>query len=462
MSSFHSLPAEIQGMIFDIIHKDEWRTGQYAAVNRCWQDYFERKNFKSLEISRLEVQNLKRIVTPRRQVFVKHIWYRILLDKYIYDMTKVEEKPKVLWEADSRFTQSIQSMWGVLKDWDARNSLTFELTAYSPVSDWSDLIDRRENTWEKDFAAYRLHKKSGSKEPYSYPDDPLKLYVEKDKEFISPSFRRYWWALRRNLMGWKSLEFTSKQSYNEEVYFIRDPIVLPTVSVISKFLIRRTNFRQFCPDALSQIFDSLRNIQDITIERWVSMVADDETAWCRKARRTFAEDLPMTVKTLSLSGNRCPIFHSWPSSRVRRRKCLAKILRRHSKSLENLHLSDIIEAEDFLSLSQESLFQVPRWKELEALILTTEAFVYNTSDRSSMESLLCAAARAARRMPRLKELEIRSSRSNECFFRFEIVDTIANLTWSGPVLDSSQIMRDWQRTSAWRDTADIRTTGFDI
>ncbi|KAF9765313.1 hypothetical protein IL306_002400 [Fusarium sp. DS 682] len=493
MFRFRALPAEVQTMVFDNLYKDEWSTAVYAFVHRDWQDYFERKNFKSLAINQLAINDFKRIVTPRRQAFVEHLWFRVIFVGYFYDTTKVEEAPKVLWKADRTFTLGIQDLWDALLDWDERNKITLELSAFAP-SDWTDFIP--ENTFDKDFLQYRHHKESGSREPYSFPD-PLKDYIKNHKGFTGPGISssnaggmlRYWTALRRNLMGWEPIEFTSKKSWNEELYFKRDPITLPSVSVISKFLIRRTQFRQICPEALGQIFDSLKGIKDISIERWACMYAHEETKWCRKARATFAENLPVTLRTLSLSGERCHVFTSWTSSDIDRNSRLAKDIRYHSRHLEHLHLSGITDAEDFLDIfshdeSQNSLYEIPRWHDLETLVLTTEAFGYDTNDgntddddaddndadgndisndtRLKIENMLCAAARAARRMPRLREFEIRSIRDGECFFRFEIVAAVAEITWSGPILDSSEIMREWQRTAAWRDTTDVRANKFAI
>ncbi|KAH7248679.1 uncharacterized protein BKA55DRAFT_540104 [Fusarium redolens] len=463
MPRFHSLPPEIQDMILQEVSREP-STAPYAVVCKAWQDFFERKNFKSLAINQRDLPCLSRIVTPRRQGFVKQIWYRIFLPNHTTRTLKTFEKPRVLWRADKVFTSSILNLWDILSLWSPQNRITFELSAFS-YCDWAHIM-RPERIFERDLAEYKVHKKLELRKPYHY-DNPHEPYVDQYRLFSSPNIdhrmRTHWNALRHDLLGWKNIEFTTAADEKTVPWYTEEDNILPSVPIISKFLIRRTQFRQFCPWTLSEIFDSLENIEGITIERWASVDAEDETYWNQGAHVAYAMDLPVSVKSLSINGEKCRAFQDWASSDVKWRRGLAKSIRQYSKNLEHMSVTDIIDAKDFLrrfrtSLPEEEFDSLRRWPDLQVLTLSTDLF--ETQDRDQIENLLCAAARAARKMPKLRTFEIRSSKDAQCLFRYNIVQAIAEITWSGPIVDSTEIMKEWEKTSAWRNNRDVRTNDF--
>ncbi|KAF4415791.1 hypothetical protein FACUT_13104 [Fusarium acutatum] len=461
---FHSLPPEIQGMILQEVSRD-LSTAAYAAVCKAWQHFFEQKNFRSLAIDQHELTTFRNIVTPRRQRFVKHIWYRILLP--VHDSLhespgrKTSEDPSVLWGADNSFTECIFRLWDIISLWHPENSITLELSAFS-YQDW-DHVTEDKRVFERDLAAYKAHKKSESKEPYHY-DNPQGPYVEQYGLWGLPNvdwrLRDYWKALTCDLLGWEDIKFTTapENHGNNVQYFKEEDAILPSVPIVSKFLIRNTQFRQIWPPTLLQMFESFDNVEDITIERWASVTLERESRWTDYAAKAFAIELPVTVKTLSVNREKCAVFQNWAIRQVRDREALAKHLRQWFKNLEHLSVVDIIDARHFLDIfrtyvTDEDLRSLIRWPYLKTLTLTTNLF--KTRKREKIEQLLCCAARAARKMPKLQTLEIRSSRDPQCLFRYNIVNSIAEITWSGPVVDSTEIMKEWRKTSAWRNNAGV-------
>ncbi|KAF5618846.1 hypothetical protein F25303_12954 [Fusarium sp. NRRL 25303] len=457
---FHSLPPEIQVMILQDVSL-ETSTAPYAAVCRAWQYFFEEKNFRSLAIRQFDLSTFREVITPRRQQFVKHIWYRIVLPSRLDPANKYFEHPAVLWRADKRFTECIFRLWDIISLWKPENRITLELSAFS-FNDW-DQVTKQQRIWDLDLAAYKVHKGLQSKEPYHY-DEPHAPYIEQYSLWGLPNtqwrLRDYWEALTYDLLGWEDIEFTTADEGDGDnvPYYIEEDAILPSVPVVSKFLIRNTQFRQIWPVTLSQIFESFDNIENITVERWASVDSSRESKWTNYASKAFAIELPVTVKTLFINGEKCAVFQKWTSKEVRFREDLATHLRQWSKNLEHISILDIIDARHFLGIfhtyvTDEDLQQLIRWPCLKTLTLTTDLF--ETQKRKTIQNLLCWAARAARKMPELRTLEIRSSRDAQCFFRYNIVKSTAEITWSGPVVDSTLIMKEWEKTSAWRNNHDI-------
>ncbi|KAF5976125.1 hypothetical protein FBULB1_7113 [Fusarium bulbicola] len=460
---FHSLPPEIQDMILQDVSREP-STAVYAAVCKPWQHFFEQKNFRSLAIAQHDMSNFRGIVTPRRQRFVKHIWYRIILPVHSGPQDnpgrKTAEEESVLWGADKRFTDSIFRLWDIISRWEPENRITLELSAFS-YDDW-DHITEDERAFERDLAAYKAHKKSESREPYRC-DNPQGPYVEQYDLWGLPNaswrHRDNWEVVTYDLLGWKDIEFvTAAENDLVSKYFIEEDAILPFVPIVSKFLIRNTQFRQFWPRTLCQMFESFDNIEDITIERWASATPDGESQWIEYAAKTFAEELPITVKKLLIQGEKCAVLHNWKAGQLVNREALAKDLRQWSKSLEHMSVVDIIDARHFLDIfriyvTDEDLDTLIRWPYLETLTLSTDLF--KTQKRRKIEKLLCWAARAARKMPRLQTFEIRSSSDPQCLFRYNVVEARAEITWSGPVVDSTRIMMEWEKTSAWRNNVGV-------
>ncbi|KAF5561916.1 hypothetical protein FNAPI_3463 [Fusarium napiforme] len=462
---FHSLPAEIQCMILEEVSREPSTAG-YAVVCKGWQDFFESKNFKSLAFQQEDLPVFKdALVPPRRQGYVKHIWYRIRLpnsNPKKSDTIKTAEKLNVTFRADKVFTGAVLGLWDKISLWNPQNRITLELSVYA-YDDWHKGM-RLQRIFERDLDAYKVHKKSESREPYHY-DDPHMPYIVKYSVLRVPTAdrrtRNEWNAHRRNLIGWKDVRLTtamrgmdsSNKEYNNEELW-----PLPRVPIVSKFLIRNTQFRRIYPETLRQMFESFPNLEDIKMDRWALVGADEETEWTKQAGEAFAEKLPASVKTLSMSRQKSTVFHDWTSRDIDKREVLGKRFRQYTKNLEHCSLMQIIDAKDFLNLftpsdKGEDLQLFLRWKYLETLTLSTDSF--RSRNQKNIENLLCDAARAARRMRNLQTLEIISSTDPHCMFQYKIVEAKGVIKWSGPVVNSTRIMKEWEKTSDWRNNVDV-------
>ncbi|KAF4992344.1 hypothetical protein FGRMN_7237 [Fusarium graminum] len=477
MPRFNSCPPEIQHMILGFV-PDSSSVANYVTVCKTWQCFFEAKTFKSLILHQDDTNDFSSIVKGHRKSFLKHLWLRVTLREYLTQICKVEESPKVLWEANNIFTTSISNLWDILSKWDAPQyegqGLTFELSVHSP-SDWAEYI-KEDSSTENDMPMYKEYLATGSTDPYRNILDVHSEYkrlqdtMTDDRLRIPPFLQvSFWMTTTDNLLGWKPLCFnngTTRPSNNNSTYGSKGRAIptskqntdedeerqLPEVPAITKLLIRRQSFRGICPTALGSIIESLPNIQEIHVERWRCAEPSDEKMWCRGANITFGMDLPPSLKTLSLYGETSRLFHTWDSNDVNATS-LSKSLRQYTKHLENLSVSHLIDAKEFLrpfwtANSDTATASLPKWKNLKTLSLTSE--ILNTRSKKDVNKLLCAAARAARKMPNLERLELWNGRDRHAgVFRYRVIDSIGEVEWLSTSIErlDKVVIKTWKETS---------------
>ncbi|KAM5347857.1 hypothetical protein ACJ41O_007681 [Fusarium nematophilum] len=465
MPSYYSLPPEIQSMILHSLASQSTNLAPFTAVNKHWQTFFEAKTLRSLILHQDDLAHFDSVVQdPRRRSQVKHLWLRIELPAYPVLKIKEEEKRSVLWQADRTFTTSIFSLWDVLSRWEG-GGLTLELSAHSP-SDTGEY--RRDDFIRDEVALYQEYLASGSTAQYRSSGDVhapyLKLYDDLVKNFVPTEALSKWWARTVNdLLGWKPLAFNFSEEEEDLSYVNEDDTPqLPEVTAVTGLLIRRQQFRGVYPDALGKMTASLPRVSAINVERWLCADAKDEQGWCREANVTFGMDLPPSVKTLSLYGDRSSIFQSWEPSAVKSIN-FAKSLRRYGGNLENISVSFLIDARDFFkpfwpANSDRSMRSLPNWENLETLSLTSQILV--SGSQADTNKLLCAAARAVKKMRRLRLLELwNGGEGTAAVFRYRVEDTVTEVAWlsasSGRTLDS-EVVRAWNETSLHHGREDFR------
>ncbi|UPK96087.1 hypothetical protein LCI18_007022 [Fusarium solani-melongenae] len=389
----------------------------FACVNRHWREFFEAKTFRHLLISQYDIEDFDTVVRGARRSYVKHLWLRILLPKHLWVWRKEEEDAHVLWKADRIFTTSIFGLWDALANWDAcihdgNLGFTFELSAHSP-SDRGKHI--RDDFFERDVDMYQGYLETNSAEAYKSSGDVYAPYLKAYRGLAGKFGTQMWDRTVADLFGWKPLEFNFHEQ--EEMSPIREDEApeLPSVSVITKFLIRQSQFRQISPTSLVETLSSLPHFEQVAIERWPCMA------------RKFILDLPMLVKTLSLYGDIANIFHEW-SSRDVIAIGLAKHLRNYSRHLENISVSFLIDAKNFFQPFWTSQTEcTTTWENLKTFSLTSQ--IFKSSSRSRVNGLLCAAANAAMKMPKLQLLELWGGEEGiASVFRYRVKDTVTEIT----------------------------------
>ncbi|KAF4466908.1 hypothetical protein FALBO_6208 [Fusarium albosuccineum] len=472
MPSYINLPLELQRMILEDIAQSP-SLAPYACVNKQWQAYFEAKTFRNLVLHQDDLEPFSIVFRGIRRGYLKHLWLRIQLPEYPLPKYKEVEDSKVLWEADRTFTTSVFDLWDELAEWDARGrgeneGLTLELTAHSP----SDRGDCPDDPFEKEAWQYKEYLATGSVTPYESEKDVYAPFAEVKanltKAIVDPAARAQRWERAVNdLFGWKSLAFNYHEE--EDMTYVNDDDTpeLPEVTVVTNFLVRRQQFREIHPDSLGKMISSLPCLDKVNIERWRCADAKDEKHWCEDAKVTFGMDLPRDVKTLSLYGDTNSIFHDW-NPKDANTIALAKSLKLYSKDLENLSVSFLIDAKDFLkpfwpAHSDHTTKTLPDWENLKTLSLTSA--ILASSSAEHINKLLCAAARAVKKMPNLHLLELWSGAEGQaCVFRYRVVDTVTEITWMGTHIFGMdpEVVRAWNEVSLLHGRSDFRTSWFTL
>ncbi|KAJ4255904.1 hypothetical protein NW757_004527 [Fusarium falciforme] len=395
----------------------------FACVHKHWQEFFEAKTFRHLIISQYDIEDFEIVVQGARRSYVKHLWLRILLPKYLWVWRKEEEDEHVLWKADRIFTTSIFDFWEVLAKWDAcihggNSGFTFELSAHSP-SDWGKHV--RDDFFERDVDMYQEYLETDSTKAYKSSGDVYVPYLKAYWGLGGMFGTQMWDRTVADLFGWKPLEFNFREQ--EDMSPIREDEApeLPSVSVIAKFLIQ-------------------------------------ETLWYQMAK-AFILDLPTSVKTLSLYGDTANIFHEW-SSRDVITIGLAKHLRNYGRHLENISISFLIDANDFFQPFWTSRTEcTTTWENLKTLVLTSQ--ILKSSSRSRVNGLLCAAANTAMKMPKLQLLEFwNGDEGMASVFWYRVKDTVTEITWLSthiPKVDQ-KVINAWTSVAVAQGRPDVRVS----
>ncbi|KAF5025630.1 hypothetical protein F66182_2236 [Fusarium sp. NRRL 66182] len=128
------------------------------------------------------------------------------------------------------------------------------------------------------------------------------------------------------------------------------------------------------------------------------------------------------------------------------------------RSSESNSAEDRVEAREFLSPFWESdrpTETMPDWEHLMTLSLTSG--ILTTCSIDGINDLLCAAARAVRKMPKLEMMELWSVDEHQIsIFRYEVVDKVGEITWLGTHIMSL----DTQVVKAWNETSEIHNQRY--
>ncbi|KAF4974954.1 hypothetical protein FZEAL_8217 [Fusarium zealandicum] len=471
MLSFALFPPELQRAILNNVVESSESLASYACVNQEWRSFIEAKTFRNLIIHQDDIAVFGETVTEARRPHVKHLWLRILLPEYPYPVFKEEETSAVRWQADRTFTTSVFTLWDILAEWDTQGhgkspALTLEISAHSP-SDTGDYGGG--HIFQEDVEHYRKYLATNSTEPYITSRDVHSSYIKLHESlgmtgntFVT-QIRDQWWARTVNdLLGWKPIVFNHHQEESFD-YLDDDKIpILPQVPVITGFLVRRQQFREIYPEVFGEMISSMPRLEDVNVERWRCAESRDEKSWCQAAKVNFCMELPPSVNRLSLYADTSDIFHQWTPSHVNT-IALAKSLRLYGKHLEHISVSFLIDAKHFFEPfwgadSDRTTKDLPDWVHLKTLSLTSSILASDSPE--DINELLCAAARAVRKMPSLQTLELWNGQAGQaCVFRYRVVDTVTEIVWRGTNVTTmnTAAKNAWTETSLIHGRSDLRS-----
>ena len=132
-TSWGYLPAEIRNQIVESIMQNSCNLGSCLAASREWQVMIEHHNFSRIHLTPERITDLN-VVTRRNRFLVRYIWLRIELEEYDCDDCAPEdfEKWDLCDEDNAPITETMESLFYALSEWEKNDELLLDIIVYSP------------------------------------------------------------------------------------------------------------------------------------------------------------------------------------------------------------------------------------------------------------------------------------------------------------------------------------------
>ncbi|KAG6017470.1 hypothetical protein E4U43_001070 [Claviceps pusilla] len=406
---------------------------KYATVSKEWQFWIEARRFSHIRLRHQDqLDALVNSIVPRQQQHVRYIWLNIELREYgCWDCWTRESTHDVVMNTRT-ITHAIERLYEMLSGWKpTRQGLTLELSMQSPT----------------DNCHWFPHWYNGGS-----ADVPNNICMSPDVLRLPLKKKR-----RSDFQGWN--RFIDEISLNrlwEQRCDLMFTNLLPKVTVVTRFVLRRQCRRRFPPRSLKMMLERLPRLEDLTYEPW--------RAWTRRDQLEQDDESLVFIQTSNLPrlrrisifedfNERC-IWHLrsldkpedmdfpvWLPDRYENDQ-LAKIMARNGASLEFLeHLSVafMIDAGAFLLHCQRGWI----WQRLRFLSLTSNR-LRREARADDISTLLTSAALAAKRMPKLDRLLLWNAAEGEgCSFEYRRSDRAILWKAMWDVRLSEEAIRSW-------------------
>ncbi|KAK7416613.1 hypothetical protein QQX98_005084 [Neonectria punicea] len=421
MAPPNTLPPEIQLLILQQVaelrnssNDSSARLSICACVCKRWQLIVEQKTFRHLTLDSTEIQDFARIANHSRRGYIKHILLEIPIEDAHDRWLRVDEMGE--GENNLIFTLAVRELWEVLSAWK-NHRLTVELGI---VSSFEINVDK--DCYRNTRRAYSKFLEQGSCD-VALPDPHIELLTRFQDPPTDPSYLDVWNWRKRRLLGSTPLEFDFDRLLESEE---QDKDPLPKADVIVRLLLRRRYFRNISANALSQIFNAAPRIEVIHFERWCFGRRRYDEDWDMHSA-LLGHELPPTLKQFSFYEEFSTMYHQQPRKMRpgRRNMRLLKAMIETSRHLEHLSISFAIDAQDFFSHNPQL-----DWEFLATIALTSTVLVSRSN--AMVNELLECVAEGAKKMPKLKTLEIWHYKTGEVgIFRYEKFDRSSKIMWQG-------------------------------
>ncbi|KAH6618291.1 hypothetical protein B0J18DRAFT_402141 [Chaetomium sp. MPI-SDFR-AT-0129] len=389
------IPADVRLLILEMIAETKnegWRS--CVAVCKEWHSVIARANFQSLRLNNPRPMKFRDVVVQHRHL-IQNIQFEAVMDEYGCDKCPEPMELREMWDVSARLRQKLVDLFrlmGILEQ-TTKNSLTLDISVYFPshTKHWF-------KNWHTTSNPTHKRKGGGKHPPHTWNDHG---WVS-GKQVKSPPL----WALLRPF----------------EVMVLDFPKELPSVSNVTRLVIRRQQRHGFYDLTLFKILAALPALQHLVYEPW--------RKWMRAV--TIFEDFSDSLEAMWEETTQ-PIHQDLPIDRI---PCgdVGASFAYDSLKLEKVSLAFMIDARDFFDTCQCSW----RWRRLESLALTSPILCEPKTHQEKIktEKLLRAAGRVARRMPKLKTMVLWNGQvKNACAFIYHVGagprPNMASITWRG-------------------------------
>ncbi|UKZ78322.1 hypothetical protein TrVFT333_006058 [Trichoderma virens FT-333] len=426
------MPLELREMVLeyleDSIQSGKAKASVYASVCKEWYDYFEPYIFRRLTLSIERLNELEAMITGSRQLFVQHIWLRF--ERSVQPgVTPI----KFRHEMDTlRFRATIFQLFQILSEWPERVAgqpgIALELTAFSAADPDYSMKD-------------------------TIPDELKDVDLTIDSETLNAIYEKTP-SNRRTLTDHERRQQSElREFYDPQSHLALPPVRLPTVGLITDLTMRRQMHISFFTNYIKLIMDSLPNLEFLTYEpRALQPFSRDNF----EAAREIITKIPSSIRRLQMFED-SPSLYVDGTYLIRVNDnggSLGRLLADISqdKEPEVISMSFIIDAVDFFSDFRTPQISRPHWKlgwlNLTSIVLTSAVITPERKDE--IPSLLIAAARAARHMPKLEIMELYYvSRNHGGIFTY-VHDSTGSILWWDSTWEwkfSPNVISVWKRAA---------------
>lgn len=460
MVGWNGLPAELKALTlsFAIAAAQQkpkaHHLASYAVVCRDWQDAVEPANFASLRVTAADLADFVSLVVGPRRRYLKHLLLGIELPKYNKKKARVPETDDEQTDNDIAFSTTILGLFHELAAWkvDETHGLEVELCARSP-SDTLAMSGAAGITEEGESRYFDSHLDfsfidTGWIGQHGLPsvDVITKLSI----------LRRCW----RNIDSMAVLTLVSSLPRLAEVRY--EPFQQFDDGAQEVIDMDRARFLPFWPETIRRLslFEHFDHPEDEPQQRLVlhpdgTPILDDDDG--------FEDEDDLDLAGGGGNADDAASQHdSADEGEPRTCAALAITIARRSLQLEELAVSFMADARHFFQpffevRAARSPELLPHWPRLRWLTLTSSAIHYD-EDPDQVNALFLAAARAARRMPALRALELYSvCKHSGGVFRYVVRGGHATLAWEGTwdfVLGEG-VKRAWREVARANAAADL-------
>ncbi|KAI0965154.1 hypothetical protein F4678DRAFT_453617 [Xylaria arbuscula] len=417
-----SLPAEIRLMILNFVASAQHRGwGSLASVCRQWQFVLEKANFSKLKLSGSArcLDKFERITgaNDSKRRLIRHICLEVRLPRYTSECCASRTgRPQDLRQMGSTVGKWIWRLFSILGTWEPTgNGLVLEINAYSPSDgqhwfknmywsssdyDCDDGSAERTETWR---AGRQYH-------------DPQHGWIHGRQVTRPPSE-----ALTNLFMP----------------MYLKFPAELPRVDAVTCLVVRRQLRHSLSPISLGELLGSLRRLESISYEPWVSLQDPCGRYWDKRVLVAALQDhpLPATLNKLTIFEDDYTFYDRFPSlplpahwfTTPNLHNELDAKLASKSRDLHYIAISFMVNAEDFFRYCRPEW----TWPRLQTLALTSP--LLRQEKRSLIEPLLCRVSILVRNMPKLHTLVLwNAKKGHTCAFIYRRSERNgASITWRG-------------------------------
>ncbi|KAH6654670.1 hypothetical protein BKA67DRAFT_691660 [Truncatella angustata] len=162
MAGWSSLPPEVTREIVHLAVKSNPESAcEFATISRDWQDYVEENTFVSLKIRSTQMQQLRDIVTPLRQSYIRNMTFEVILPEYDAKSLAWYKETLEEQQLNSRyFTDAILPFFDAVASWNSpaagkleeRRGISLRISACCPsdkVPDRYGVLRRRYKRWDR-------------------------------------------------------------------------------------------------------------------------------------------------------------------------------------------------------------------------------------------------------------------------------------------------------------------------